>query len=77
MGTDPQAPHDHFPSPSQSKLWCKPKTESPSILQDVLRNSDIFALFIAAIGHDIGHPGLSNAFMASLYCVFPTFRQEC
>lgn len=53
------------PTPSSLKppLWSKPKTDSPSILQEVLRNSDIFALFIAAIGHDIGHPGLSNAFM--------------
>ncbi|KAB5592402.1 hypothetical protein CTheo_4166 [Ceratobasidium theobromae] len=29
----------------------------------VLRNVDIFALLLAAVGHDVGHPGLSNAFM--------------
>ncbi|GJJ14924.1 hypothetical protein Clacol_009194 [Clathrus columnatus] len=60
--------HGHLLSPSKRKLWRRPKTElTSSILQHVLRNSDIFALFIAAIGHDIGHPGLSNAFMAKLF----------
>ncbi|KAF9233200.1 hypothetical protein BU15DRAFT_54219 [Melanogaster broomeanus] len=28
-----------------------------------LDNMDLFALFIAAIGHDVGHPGLTNLFM--------------
>ncbi|KAH8084303.1 HD-domain/PDEase-like protein [Cristinia sonorae] len=35
---------------------------TPSIL-DVLSQEDIFALCIAAVGHDVGHPGLTNAFM--------------
>lgn len=34
----------------------------------ILRNADIFTLCIAAIGHDVGHPGLNNAFMVSLMC---------
>ncbi|KAI8373605.1 hypothetical protein EDC96DRAFT_498924 [Choanephora cucurbitarum] len=29
----------------------------------ILRPSDIFALFIAAIGHDTSHPGVNNAFL--------------
>ncbi|CAO3682564.1 unnamed protein product [Rhizopus stolonifer] len=40
----------------------------------ILRSMDIFALLIAAIGHDTGHPGVNNAFLinssaplASLY----------
>jgi hypothetical protein len=28
-----------------------------------LTNTDLFALYIAAIGHDVGHPGFSNVFM--------------
>ncbi|KAF9225714.1 HD-domain/PDEase-like protein [Gyrodon lividus] len=28
-----------------------------------LDNMDLFALFVAAIGHDVGHPGLTNVFM--------------
>lgn len=31
--------------------------------RDVLRPQDVFAILMAAIGHDVGHPGLSNAFM--------------
>ena len=34
-------------------------------LIDCLNNSDIFALCVAAVGHDVGHPGLTNAFMVS------------
>jgi hypothetical protein len=32
----------------------------------LLRNVDVFALLLAAVGHDVGHPGLSNAFMVGL-----------
>ncbi|KAG8748476.1 3',5'-cyclic-nucleotide phosphodiesterase [Ceratobasidium sp. 414] len=31
----------------------------------VMRNIDVFALLLAAVGHDVGHPGLSNAFMTN------------
>ena len=27
---------------------------------------EIFALYIAAIGHDVGHPGVTNVFMVCL-----------
>ncbi|KAH8829292.1 hypothetical protein DL96DRAFT_1597541, partial [Flagelloscypha sp. PMI_526] len=32
-------------------------------LMSTLTSVDIFALYIAAIGHDVGHPGFTNAFM--------------
>ncbi|KAF8556827.1 HD-domain/PDEase-like protein [Imleria badia] len=32
-------------------------------LVSALENMDLFALFIAAIGHDVGHPGFTNMFM--------------
>jgi hypothetical protein len=32
----------------------------------ILRPSDIFALLIAAIGHDTAHPGVNNSFLVSL-----------
>ena len=36
----------------------------------ILRPKDLFALFIAAIGHDTAHPGVNNAFLVStMYCV--------
>ncbi|THG98745.1 hypothetical protein EW145_g7374 [Phellinidium pouzarii] len=29
----------------------------------ILRKEDLFALYIAAVGHDVGHPGFNNMFM--------------
>jgi hypothetical protein len=34
-------------------------------LQSILRPQDVLAIMIAAMGHDVGHPGLSNVFMVS------------
>lgn len=31
--------------------------------RDVMRPQDVLGVMIAAMGHDVGHPGLSNAFM--------------
>lgn len=33
--------------------------------REVMRPQDVFAIIVAAMGHDVGHPGLSNAFMVS------------
>lgn len=35
----------------------------PGRIGDIMRPMDVFALLVAAIGHDVGHPGLSNAYM--------------
>lgn len=32
-------------------------------IDQLLRPKDIFALLIASIGHDVGHPGVNNMFM--------------
>ncbi|KAF9010209.1 hypothetical protein BDQ17DRAFT_1273998 [Cyathus striatus] len=37
--------------------------DAPGMLITSLTLRDIFALYIAAIGHDVGHPGVTNAFM--------------
>lgn len=37
--------------------------------REVLRPQDVFAVIVAAMGHDVGHPGLSNAFMVSVCLV--------
>lgn len=34
-------------------------------LQSIIRPQDVLAIMIAAMGHDVGHPGLSNMFMVS------------
>lgn len=31
--------------------------------REVMRSQDVLGIMIAAMGHDVGHPGLSNAFM--------------
>jgi hypothetical protein len=33
--------------------------------REVMRPQDVLAVLVAAMGHDVGHPGLSNAFMVS------------
>ncbi|CAG8571466.1 11358_t:CDS:10 [Funneliformis caledonium] len=32
---------------------------------DLLRDSDAFALLLASIGHDVGHPGVNNGFLVN------------
>jgi len=53
------------PLSQQRNIWHRQRGAVDSLLQRILRNEDIFALFVAAIGHDIGHPGLNNAFLVS------------
>lgn len=36
------------------------------VTQSLMRPQDVLAVMIAAMGHDVGHPGLSNVFMVSL-----------
>ncbi|KIJ62183.1 hypothetical protein HYDPIDRAFT_176703 [Hydnomerulius pinastri MD-312] len=44
-------------------MWRPDKRCEEDRLAFSLGNLDLFALFIAAIGHDVGHPGLTNMFM--------------
>ncbi|KAI8600915.1 hypothetical protein EDD21DRAFT_121433 [Dissophora ornata] len=36
-------------------------------VQDFLRPEDIFALIVASIGHDVGHPGVNNMFLINAH----------
>lgn len=48
--------------------WCRPEMDASrgtERARDVLRPQDVLAVLVAAMGHDVGHPGLSNAFMVS------------
>ncbi|KAF9203446.1 3',5'-cyclic-nucleotide phosphodiesterase, partial [Haplosporangium sp. Z 27] len=36
-------------------------------IQDFLRPEDIFALVVASIGHDVGHPGVNNMFLVNAH----------
>lgn len=50
------------PHAISSPTWRR-TDESPGTLRELLSNVDIFMLFVAALGHDAGHPGLNNGFM--------------
>lgn len=58
---------------SYRKLWRKvlPEAGRYTLLQRTLRNQDIFALYIAAVGHDVAHPGVSNKFLVSSILSIP------
>ena len=56
----------------ETPVWTPPNEKKLASLglgtyraRQVLRPQDVFALLIGAMGHDAGHPGLSNAFMVS------------
>ncbi|GBE83754.1 HD-domain/PDEase-like protein [Sparassis crispa] len=45
------------------RTWKRDKDQTDDSLLCCLNNEDLFALLIAAVGHDVGHPGLTNTFM--------------
>ncbi|KAI0322890.1 hypothetical protein OF83DRAFT_1167180 [Amylostereum chailletii] len=47
---------------SQHTLW-KPHLASMDPLASCLTPLDLFCLYVASIGHDVGHPGFTNMFM--------------
>ncbi|KDQ13375.1 hypothetical protein BOTBODRAFT_111701, partial [Botryobasidium botryosum FD-172 SS1] len=47
---------------SSKRKWAR-KAKPGGPIKRLLINLDIFALCVAAIGHDVGHPGLSNDFI--------------
>lgn len=50
-----------FPDSSTS-----PQPQNPSSIAALLKPFDALTLLISAIGHDVGHPGVNNAFLVSL-----------
>lgn len=53
------------PSDSQAEPWRRQRDDpQDGGLLSLLGSEDIFILCLAAIGHDVGHPGNSNAFLA-------------
>ena len=51
-----------YPSPSSPSQTQKPI----SPIADLLKPFDAFVLLVSAIGHDVGHPGVNNAFLVAL-----------
>lgn len=69
-------PHSFLLTPPERRsIWKRPDEEHKPVCgvgtrraREVLRPQDVFAVLVAAMGHDVGHPGLSNAFMVGLGC---------
>ena len=61
------------PSPTilfePTRMWNAKKQFDSGSLISTLGLRQLFILYIAAIGHDVGHPGFSNVFMVS--CINP------
>jgi hypothetical protein len=64
-------PHSYLLEENR-KPWQRPDEVSKPVCgvgtrraREVLRPQDVLAVLVAAMGHDVGHPGLSNAFMVS------------
>lgn len=61
---------DYDPNSGEGKRkWRRNRAVREGGMGELMRPMDVFALMVAAIGHDVGHPGLSNAYMVS----FPLF----
>jgi len=50
-------------------MWTCAREHDSGSLVTCLTPREIFALYLAAIGHDVGHPGFNNPFMVSLFVV--------
>jgi hypothetical protein len=74
MGVAP--PLSRLNEENRERCWRRgPELDAPGRIGDILRPLDVFALLIAAIGHDVGHPGLTNAYMVSSvsFCLFSSW----
>ena len=59
----PESDSESVPSKAGPPGENEEGTHKPIRVQDFLRPEDIFALVVASIGHDVGHPGVNNMFL--------------
>ena len=50
---------------SDTRTWKPKQSAGKPALVDSLTPADLFCLYVASIGHDVGHPGVTNNFMVS------------
>jgi hypothetical protein len=70
LGLVPPFGELRYPHSSSKARWARSTRlstvgEGTRLAREVLRPQDVLALLVAAMGHDVGHPGLSNAFEVS------------
>lgn len=57
---------DYDPNTGEARRkWRRNRAVEEGRMGELLRPMDVFALMVACIGHDVGHPGLSNAYMVN------------
>ncbi|KAF9272978.1 3',5'-cyclic-nucleotide phosphodiesterase, partial [Mortierella alpina] len=58
----------NIPTDDHSSTLAEEEIVQPPVrIQDFLRPEDIFALVVASIGHDVGHPGVNNMFLVNAH----------
>jgi|SRR6266850_158372 len=55
---------------SDTRTWTPKQSAGKPALVDYLTPADLFCLYVASIGHDVGHPGVTNNFMVSYSSFF-------
>jgi hypothetical protein len=50
---------------SDARTWKPKQSAGKPALVHYLTPVDLFCLYVASIGHDVGHPGVTNNFMVS------------
>ena len=53
------------------RTWKPKQSVGEPALVHYLTPVDVFCLYVASIGHDVGHPGVTNSFMVSSSFLFP------
>ncbi|GAA5883544.1 hypothetical protein JCM16303_005478 [Sporobolomyces ruberrimus] len=57
---------DHDPLTGEARRqWRRNRAVEVGRMGKLLRPMDVFALIVSCIGHDVGHPGLSNAYLVN------------
>ncbi|BGP55449.1 3',5'-cyclic-nucleotide phosphodiesterase [Rhodotorula sphaerocarpa] len=56
---------ENFDPTRPLRKWRRNRAVEQSSVGQLLRPHDVFALMVACMGHDVGHPGLTNAYMVN------------
>ncbi|GAA5985760.1 hypothetical protein JCM5350_005272, partial [Sporobolomyces pararoseus] len=57
---------DYDPNTGEARRkWRRNRAVEQGRMGKLLRPMDVFALIVSCIGHDVGHPGLSNAYLVN------------